>query len=179
MQDVEEYFDWEEILDENKRWCQHHNEYHSISEFRKTKIANKEAIECKRRRRERHKIRTIINREYCNVQHSWDQLKRGSKRRNIPILFTREKFHEMYEKAMERGMCALTGIPFSTKRLDGIRKRPYIPSPDRIDSKLPYTEENTRFVCVAVNLALSNFGDEVFNAICVGRVNSINGSRNS
>lgn len=59
------------------------------------------------------------------------------------------------------GKCMLTGIPFSSEKLSG-RRRPWLPSLDRIDSSKGYIDGNMRLVCSAVNIALNDWGDEVF-----------------
>lgn len=59
------------------------------------------------------------------------------------------------------GKCMLTGIPFSSEQSSG-RRRPWLPSLDRIDSSKGYTDGNMRLVCSAVNIALNDWGDEVF-----------------
>ena len=62
------------------------------------------------------------------------------------------------------GRCAITGVPFS---LAGGRS-PYAPSFDRLDCSRGYEASNIRIVLCAVNLALSNWGDEVFHHIALG-----------
>jgi len=60
------------------------------------------------------------------------------------------------------GRCEITGIEFSDEPCGSSRKRPFIPSIDRIKAKEPYSLENCRLVCWAANLALHDWGDEVF-----------------
>lgn len=58
------------------------------------------------------------------------------------------------------GACEVTGIPFSLDRGESGR-RPYAPSLDRRDSSGGYTSENCRLVCVAVNVAMNEWGAEL------------------
>lgn len=60
------------------------------------------------------------------------------------------------------GRCAVTGIPFDYKRLDGHTKRPWAPSLDRIEASDGYTVANCRIVCVVANLAMNTWGEGVF-----------------
>ena len=70
------------------------------------------------------------------------------------------------------GRCAVTGIPFTLKSNGkNWRREPYRPSLDRIDSARGYEPDNCRIVCVAVNTALNEWGDEVFWTIVRGAVN--------
>jgi hypothetical protein len=41
---------------------------------------------------------------------------------------------------------------------------PYAPSLDRIDSARGYEIDNIRWVCVAVNFMMNQWGDEVFRS---------------
>lgn len=66
------------------------------------------------------------------------------------------------------GRCSLSGIEFD---LSGECRHPYSPSIDRIDSSKGYTLTNCRLVCLMVNIALSNWGDESFVAMCVAVAN--------
>jgi len=63
------------------------------------------------------------------------------------------------------GRCAVTGISFGLHRPDGWLRRPFAPSIDRIDSKVGYDPENVRLVCVAVNIAMNEWGEEVFRLV--------------
>ena len=64
----------------------------------------------------------------------------------------------------QEGLCAVSGLRMTFDAVDG--RRPYSASIDRIDSNLGYTVANCRLVCVIVNLALLNWGDETFVNMC-------------
>ena len=64
----------------------------------------------------------------------------------------------------QAGRCALSGIQFDLSPTD-TRRRPYSPSLDRISPKGGYTKGNVRLLCVVVNLALGDWGDEVLQAV--------------
>jgi hypothetical protein len=66
------------------------------------------------------------------------------------------------QERLERGTCALTGIPFQ-ETWD--KRTMYSVSLDRIDSTLGYTPENCRLVLWGVNCALSNWGEDGFKII--------------
>ncbi len=99
--------------------------------------------------------------------------------------------HKMYKKAQQRdkeknrdfdltwvelkqiainskGCCAVTGIRFSSDNPSNSRVAPFKPSLDRIDSSKGYSRENCRLICAAANLALMDFGEEVFGMIAIG-----------
>lgn len=64
------------------------------------------------------------------------------------------------------GKCRLTGIPFSWERPPGSNKAPpFIMSVDRIDSTKDYQVWNCRIVCLAVNLAMRDWGEAVLARI--------------
>lgn len=63
------------------------------------------------------------------------------------------------------GKCALTGIPFEQTVVGKSRKRPWSASLDRIESTLGYCDGNIRVVCLSVNIALWDFGDDVLRRI--------------
>lgn len=63
---------------------------------------------------------------------------------------------------LTNGSCQVTGIPFSNERPAGcVKAPPFIMSVDRIDSKLDYQTHNCRIVCLAVNLAMREWGEDV------------------
>ena len=65
-----------------------------------------------------------------------------------------------------RGRCEVTGIEFRF----GDAERAYGPSLDRMSAGGPYSFENCRLVLLAVNVAMSNWGEDVFRDICAAFV---------
>lgn len=67
------------------------------------------------------------------------------------------------------GRCELTGIPLRMQGPDILnQRRPDALSIDRIDSSKGYTIGNVRIVCLAINLALGNWGEEGLRPILQG-----------
>jgi len=65
------------------------------------------------------------------------------------------------QRRIELGVCELTGYPLELSPVNyKWERRPNTPSLDRINPKEGYTMKNVRVVCTAVNLALSNWGEE-------------------
>jgi hypothetical protein len=60
------------------------------------------------------------------------------------------------------GKCAITGIPFSGAEDAPGRRRPWVPTLDRIDPSKGYVAGNVRLICCAANIALNDWGDDVF-----------------
>ena len=68
---------------------------------------------------------------------------------------------------IERGTCALTGLPFSLRATEEHSAHPFAPSLDRIDNNCKdYTPANTRLVLHSVNSALNEYGVEHLLMIC-------------
>lgn len=67
-----------------------------------------------------------------------------------------------------QGRCEVTGIPFEYEK-SGVKheRRPYAPSLDRIESSKGYIVDNVRVVCVAVNLAMNQWGEKVLLNIAI------------
>lgn len=68
------------------------------------------------------------------------------------------------------GRCALTNVEFVTHRAEGLARNPFAPSIDRISSRGGYLKRNCRLVCCAANLALGEWGEDVFARIAHGYV---------
>lgn len=66
------------------------------------------------------------------------------------------------------GKCEATGIPFSLQPAPNCRRKPYAPSLDRLDNSRPYSLDNCRLVCVAVNIAINEWGEEIFGDVAMG-----------
>jgi hypothetical protein len=58
-------------------------------------------------------------------------------------------------------LCAVSGIPFSKRFADYGKRDPWAPSIDRIENRQGYTVENCRVVCLAANIAMSDWGMDV------------------
>lgn len=80
--------------------------------------------------------------------------------RNLPMQLTTDDIATRLEVCDFR--CEVTGIPFDLTLGRDRWRGPFRPSLDRIDSRLGYTVENFRLVCVVVNAALGEWGDIVF-----------------
>jgi len=63
------------------------------------------------------------------------------------------------------GRCSISGIPYSFGKPEGVKRRPWIPSVDRIKPGGPYTLENCRLVCSAVNTAMNEWGTDALYRI--------------
>lgn len=85
-----------------------------------------------------------------------------AKQKNLPCTITKGFVANM----LCRETCFVTGVRFDFRMLGGKKANPFRPSIDRIDSNVGYVPTNVRLVCVAVNFALNEFGDEVFRQVC-------------
>lgn len=61
------------------------------------------------------------------------------------------------------GRCAVSGVQFSDRKIG--TRRPLLPSLDRIDCAKGYIFTNCRIVCVVVNYAMSDFGENALRII--------------
>lgn len=66
----------------------------------------------------------------------------------------------------QRGLCALSRLPFSLEKPSGARARPFVPSLDRLVPALGYVRGNIRVVSCIANSARSDFGDYAFFRLC-------------
>lgn len=92
------------------------------------------------------------------------RIKAAAKERNLEWAIDRNHIQEMLDKSM--GQCSVTGLTFSLERIGNTR--PYSPSIDRINSKKGYTPDNVRVVCVAANLAMNEWGEDVLRRMLTG-----------
>jgi hypothetical protein len=63
------------------------------------------------------------------------------------------------------GVCQQTGIPFDMTLGTKKNRNPFRPSIDRISSDGGYTQDNVRVVLTLVNIAKSDFSDDVVNQV--------------
>jgi hypothetical protein len=88
--------------------------------------------------------------------------------KGLPFTIDMEWLLARYDEQL--GCCALTGIilRFEVNESGQRFHQPYSPSLDQIIPGGGYTPDNTRLVCVVVNLALNRFGEEVLREMCEG-----------
>jgi hypothetical protein len=75
---------------------------------------------------------------------------------------------------LENGFCELSGIPFDFSRPTKSNFNPLSPSIDRIDSKKGYTFDNCRVILTALNVALSEYGLDLYLEIAKKVISSQN-----
>lgn len=95
----------------------------------------------------------------------------GARDRGIPFNITLTHIRDLFIRA--NGKCELTGIKFSNEVHAGSGKRPWAPSIDRRESSKGYEPDNVRLVCISVNIALSDFGDEILKKIAESLTSTI------
>ena len=98
-----------------------------------------------------------------SLKNSFLSRMRDAKKSGITFSIKLDEITEV--AAANQWRCQVTGIPFSLTKPDASKRRPYSPSIDRINPADGYTKDNTRIVCLAVNLAMNEWGDEVVSQI--------------
>jgi hypothetical protein len=87
-----------------------------------------------------------------------------ARRSGVPLM-SKAEYGELVARAA--GRCEVSGIQFSADKPPGHTKRMWAPSIDRINCKGTYSADNCRLVCIAVNIALNEFGLEVLSKIAL------------
>ena len=82
-----------------------------------------------------------------------------------------EFLQELFDKT--DGVCQQTGIPFDMALGTKKNRNPLRPSVDRIDSSKGYTQDNVRLVLTIVNIAKSDFPDDVVNTVVEAWANNL------
>lgn len=101
---------------------------------------------------------SLVHHDYYKVLHF--RMSRSAKTRGIAFLLSIDDVEKLMRRA--GGKCEVSGLRFTLQKHDNLRIRPWMPSIDRIDATAPYSVNNCRVVCAAVNVALNQFGDELF-----------------
>jgi hypothetical protein len=92
-----------------------------------------------------------------------------AKVRGIDFLLTLDDLEFLFIRS--GGMCVVSNIKFDNERKhEDAACRPWAVSIDRIDSSKPYTRDNCRLVCVAVNMALGQWGVKVLKKMATAIV---------
>lgn len=135
------------------------------------KIENKELFNKKRYKKYKHEYtnRNKINRQTPRgaMYGVFEAVRERAKKSGYQLDFDLNYILSLYEK--QGGKCSATGIEFQFSNTTRVKRfRPFSVSIDRIDSNGKYERSNIRLVCVAFNLALNAFGEEVFKQISLG-----------
>lgn len=101
-------------------------------------------------------------------QEMFKACKSNAKKRGIEFSLTLEDVEQMLLSSS--GKCELTGIPFDLFKNPSARVRHWHPSIDRKDCSKGYVTGNVRMIAVAVNVALSDFGEDVLTRIAKGLI---------
>lgn len=115
---------------------------------------------------------------YDGIDRDWqtlakmvhDRHKKSSDQRGIPFNLKPSDVFRMMRSTGFR--CAVSGIPFAKRFADYGKRDPWAPSIDRIENRQGYTLDNCRVVCLAANLAMSDWGADVLLRLSRGVVGS-------
>lgn len=83
--------------------------------------------------------------------------------RGVGFDLTAEYLMDLYRA--NDGRCALTGIAFDMTLERSTRVRPFGVSIDRIECRGPYSKDNIRLIVTALNIAINEFGWDVYTRI--------------
>ncbi len=89
-------------------------------------------------------------------------IKRSAKS-GVPFALTEQDMQCLVQRAA--GKCEVSGLEFCYATHKHASRAPFAPSLDRIDSRFGYSLANCRIVCVAVNWAMSDWGESVLQRI--------------
>lgn len=92
-----------------------------------------------------------------------NSIKKNARPRGLEVAVEYQDLLQLWVRS--GGKCAVSGLPFDMRKCVGSKRRPFAMSVDRIDSSKGYTKDNCRLVCVAVNYAMGDWGQEVLERI--------------
>lgn len=124
---------------------------------------------CQRRKRSRRLSKLAAKKRYygslkSRLSSMFYTARRRAAAKGQPFLISREFLSSLYEE--QGGRCALTGFEFVLDcPSSGWKNHPFSISLDRIDSSKGYSVDNVRFVITAINLAMSEWGEDVFREV--------------
>lgn len=119
--------------------------------------------------RHRESVKLYVTKDLCRGAG------RRAKARGVEFSLTPDHLLDILGRQDYR--CAVTRLRFSLTRLGERRevfRMPFRPSIDRIDPKAGYVPGNVRLVCFATNVALNDWGEDVFRALAEGYIHAQN-----
>lgn len=91
-----------------------------------------------------------------DTRFTWYIARARSRKRDNGL--TSDMLEKLWNK--QNGLCAISNIPLTLH--DDCRDNRYLASLDRIDSSLPYQEDNIQFIALPLNLAKQSFDNQEF-----------------
>ena len=113
------------------------------------------------------------NERYTTEEGRTYKLINRAKKRAIEKNMKFDISFDKIKKALDTGICELTGLPFDFNSTKKTQYNPYGPSIDRIDSQKGYVDCNIRVVLSAVNTALGQYGTDIMLPILKEMVKAI------
>ena len=94
------------------------------------------------------------------IRSAYKVTRSASLKSGIGFELTEEELAYLMRRSL--GRCEVSGLKFSGDNFTTSKRRPFIPSIDRIKAKEPYDLNNCRLVAWIVNLSLSDWGEDIF-----------------
>lgn len=99
-----------------------------------------------------------------------DRQKSSAVARGMPFDLNPERVYALMKATGFK--CAVSGIPFAKRFASDGRRDPWAPSIDRIENRQGYTVDNCRVVCMAANIAMSDWGFDTLLRLSRGVLSS-------
>lgn len=94
---------------------------------------------------------------------------KSARKRNLEFTLTEQDCVAIVRRAA--GRCEITGIHFRfDKHHNACKRQPFAPSVDRIDSSRGYVPDNVRLVCLIVNYAMMQWGEDALKEMAMGMI---------
>lgn len=133
------------LVDESGVWLPLHNAGESAVTSAVAKaIADKEAVR-------------------AHLRRSLSRIGSRAKRKGVAFTLSWDDCLRMLERSKWR--CEVSGLPFRVTRAGAYSRPPFAPSIDRVSGPLGYTPDNCRLTCVAVNIAMNEWGFDAFSDV--------------
>lgn len=130
-------------------------------EQKKTSLSPQKKAAIRKKVRNAHRAKKADPTKFGKTEYT--ALKNRAKEKNLDFDLTAAFLQEMFDNT--NGVCQQTGIPFDMTLGTKKNRNPLRPSVDRISSDLGYTQDNVRVVLTLVNIAKSDFSDEIVNKV--------------
>lgn len=153
-------------MDEALRALESHERVVTDSKIRQKAWTDAQMFSGKEIERDENGLRVSMR----NIPRIAKNAKSRAKRNGLIFSLTENDLRALIQESL--GRCCLSGISFSDAPTE-TRRRPFMPSIDRIDSKVGYTYDNCRIVCVLVNAAMNEWGMRALERVAMGMASHV------